>query len=204
MALTRRQKQVFDYIREFISANGYSPSLEEIGRHFGLSSVATVHKHVTNLVRKGLLRRSWNQNRSIEVVDDSEAPRAVDVPLLGRIPAGKPAEVVGGAADMRESISIPAWLVGAGRTYALKVAGDSMVDEQIRDGDYIVIEERRSADNGQLVVAMIHGEDVTLKKFYQDGDSVRLQPANRRYEPIVVPADRLEVRGVVRGILRKC
>ncbi len=203
MALTRRQKQIFDYIREFIAANGYSPSLEEIGRHFGLSSVATVHKHVTNLVRKGLLRRSWNQNRSIEIVDDTEAPRAVDVPLLGRIPAGKPTDAADVASD-RECISIPAWLVGAGRTYALKVTGDSMVDEQIRDGDYVVIEERRSADNGQLVVAMIHGEDVTLKKFYQDGETVRLQPANRRYEPILVPADRLEVRGVVRGILRKC
>lgn len=200
MALTRRQKQIFDFIREFIGANGYSPSLEEIGRHFGLSSVATVHKHVTNLVRKGLLRRSWNQNRSIEIVDDDQAPRAVDVPLLGRIPAGRPAEVV----EERETVSIPSWLVGAGRTYALKVAGDSMVDEQIRDGDYVVIEERRSADNGQLVVALIHGEDVTLKKFYQEGETVRLQPANRRYEPILLPADRLEVRGVVRGILRKC
>lgn len=201
MALTRRQKQIFDFIREFIGANGYSPSLEEIGRHFGLSSVATVHKHVTNLVRKGLLRRSWNQNRSIEVVEDEQAPRAVDVPLLGRIPAGRPSDA---ADEERETISVPSWLVGIGRTYALKVSGDSMVDEQIRDGDLVVIEERRSADDGQLVVALIHGEDVTLKKFYQQGDTVRLQPANRRYEQILVPADRLEVRGVVRGVLRKC
>ncbi len=200
MALTRRQKQIFDYINEFIAANGYSPSLEEIGRHFGLSSVATVHKHVTNLVRKGLLRRSWNQNRSIEVVNDEQAPRAVDIPLLGRIPAGKPVE----AHEERETLAIPSWLVGAGRTYALKVAGDSMIDEQIRDGDYVVIEERRSAENGQLVVAMIHGEDVTLKKFYAEGETVRLQPANRAYEPLLVPADRLEVRGIVRGVVRKC
>lgn len=200
MALTRRQKQIFDYIKEFIVANGYSPSLEEIGRHFGLSSVATVHKHVTNLVRKGLLRRSWNQNRSIEVVDEEQAPRAVDIPLLGHIPAGRPVD----AGTDRESLSVPSWMVGAGRTYALKVAGDSMVDEHIRDGDYVIVEERRSADDGQLVLALIHGEDVTLKKLYAEGEQVRLQPANRRFDPVVVPADRLEVRGIVRGVVRKC
>ncbi len=200
MALTRRQKQIFDFIQEFIGTNGYSPSLEEIGKHFGLSSVATVHKHVTNLVRKGLLRRSWNQNRSIEIVKEDQAPRAVDVPLVGRIPAGRPTDTE----EEHETLAIPSWLVGSGRTYALKVFGDSMIDEQIRDGDYVVIEERRSAENGQLVVAMIHGEDVTLKKFYDDGDHVRLQPANRKYDPLIIPSDRVEVRGVVRGVVRKC
>ncbi len=200
MALTRRQKQIYDYIREFIADRGYSPSLEEIGRHFSLSSVATVHKHVTNLVRKGLLRRSWNQNRSIEVVADEQAPRAVDIPLLGRIPAGKPSEAI----EQNETLSVPSWLVGRGRTYALRIAGDSMVDEQINDGDYVIIEERRSAENGQLVVAILHGEDATLKKLQLHGDTVRLLPANHRYEPIEAPADRIEVRGVVRGVLRRC
>ena len=200
MALTKRQKQIYDYINQFIGEFGYSPSLEEVGRHFGLSSVATVHKHVTNLVRKGLLRRSWNQNRSIEVVSEDQAPRAVDIPLLGLIPAGRPIEAI----EQRESLAVPSWLVGVGRTYALKVRGDSMIDEQIRDGDYVVVEERRSAENGQLVVAMVHGEDVTLKKFYLEGSMVRLQPANRDYEPLMVPADGMEIKGVVRGVVRKC
>lgn len=200
MALTRRQKQLYDFIQEFIAHKGYSPSLEEIGQNFGLSSVATVHKHVTNLVRKGLLRRTWNQNRSLEVVRDDDAPRAVELPLLGRIAAGQPHEAV----EDREAVTVPSWLVGSGRTYALKVEGDSMIEEQIRDGDYVIIEERRSAENGQIVVAMIHGDEATLKKFYRDGGTVRLQPANRRYEPILVPADRVEVRGVVRGVIRKC
>lgn len=201
MALTRRQKQIFDFIHEFISTNGYSPSLEEIGRNFNLSSVATVHKHVTNLVRKGLLRRSWNQNRSIEIVDEDQAPRAVDVPLLGRIPAGPPEETLG---TMRETLSIPSWLVGTGRTYALLVCGDSMHDEAIRDGDYVVIEERRSAENGQLVVAMVQGENVTLKKFFDEGDGVRLQAAQAGFRPMHLAAEQLEIRGVVRGVVRKC
>lgn len=200
MALTRRQKQIYDYINDFIEKNGYSPSLEEVGRHFGLSSVATVHKHVTNLVRKGLLRRSWNQNRSIEVVREDNAPRAVEIPLMGRIAAGKPVEVV----EQREALSVPSWMVGQGRTYALRVDGDSMVDEQIRDSDFVIIEERRSAEDGQIVVALVHGEEATLKKFYSEGNSVRLQPANSGYEALVVPTDRVEVRGVVRGVIRRC
>ncbi|UCF69486.1 MAG: transcriptional repressor LexA [Acidobacteriota bacterium] len=200
MALTRRQKQIYDFVRQFIDANGYSPSLEEIGRHFGLSSVATVHKHVTNLVRKGLLRRSWNQNRSIEVVQPDHAPRAVEIPLMGRIAAGRPVE----AGEARDALAVPSWLVGHGRTYALQVEGDSMADEQIRDGDYVIIEERRSAEPGQIVVAMVHGDDVTLKKFYPDGERVRLQPANRRFEPLLVPTERVEIRGVVRGVVRRC
>lgn len=200
MALTKRQKQIYDFIQSFIGEKGYSPSLEEIGQHFALSSVATVHKHVTNLVRKGLLRRSWNQNRSLEVVDDSHAPRAVEIPLLGRIPAGQPIEAI----EDREALTVPAWLVGHGRTYALKVIGDSMIEEQIRDGDFVVIEERRSAENGQIVVALVHGEDATLKKFYRDGETVRLQPANPQFQPILVPADRVEIRGTVRGVLRRC
>lgn len=200
MALTRRQKQIYDYINDFIDQHGYSPSLEEVGRHFGLSSVATVHKHVTNLVRKGLLRRSWNQNRSIEVVRDDEAPRAVEIPLIGSIAAGKPLEAI----EQNEQLTVPSWMVGQGRTYALKVEGNSMIEEQIRDSDYVIIEERRSADNGQIVVAMVHGEDATLKKLYREKEQVRLQPANPDYEPMLIPADRVEVRGVVKGIIRRC
>lgn len=200
MALTRRQREIFDFVREFIGRNGYSPSLEEIGRHFNLSSVATVHKHVTNLVRKGLLRRSWNQNRSIEIVDDERAPRAVEVPMIGTIPAGTPHH----ADHTLEAISIPSWLVGSGRTFVLKVSGDSMGGEHVQDGDFVIVEERRSAEAGQLVVAMIRGENLTLRKYYPEADMTRLESGGAPYEPIVLPTDRVEVRGVVRGVIRKC
>ncbi len=200
MALTRRQKQVFDFIGEFIGAHGYSPSLEEIGQHFGLSSVATVHKHVTNLVRKGLLRRSWNQNRSIEVVREDDAPRAVEIPLTGRIRSGKPFESAGD----REVLTVPSWLVGAGRTYALRVEDSTLEAEALKAGDFAIIEERRAADNGQLVLALVHGEDVALKKYFGDGPMVRLHQVGLVAEPSIVSADRVEIRGVVRAILRKC
>ena len=199
MALTRRQKQIFDYIQEFIERNGYSPSLEEIGQHFGLSSVATVHKHVTNLVRKGLLRRSWNQNRSIEVVKDDEAPRAVEIPLLGVVAGTQPLESL----ENREGLTVPSWLVGHGRTYALRVTGDQMRPEQIRDGDYVVIEERRHAEDGQLAIALVHGRDAFLARVRREGELLQLQPADGS-APMGFPAERLEVRGVVRGVLRRC
>ena len=200
MALTRRQKQIFDYIAEFIERNGYSPSLEEIGQHFGLSSVATVHKHVTNLVRKGLLRRSWNQNRSIEVVREDDAPRAVEIPLLGRIHEGRPAE---GAIDPA-MLSVPSWMVGQGRTYALRVEDASLEPEAVRAGDLVIIEDRRSSENGQLVVAQVHGEETRIRKYFQDGSEVRLHPIGPTAEPIVLPQERVELRGVVRSVLRKC
>ncbi len=200
MALTRRQKQIFDFINEFIERNGYSPSLEEIGQHFGLSSVATVHKHVTNLVRKGLLRRSWNQNRSIEVVKDDEAPRAVEIPLMGRIVDGRPLE----SNEDRQALTVPSWLVGHGRTYALRVDGSALMHEHVCDGDFVVIEERRSAEDGQLVIALVHGEDAMVRKFYRDGAMTRLVAATGPAEPQILPPERVEVRGVVRGVLRKC
>ncbi|MBP7147502.1 MAG: transcriptional repressor LexA [Acidobacteria bacterium] len=200
MALTRRQKQIYDFINDFIAQKGYSPSLEEIGRHFGLSSVATVHKHVTNLVRKGLLRRVWNQNRSLEVIRDEEAPRAVEVPLIGPVAAGMPTDIE----THREILAVPSWMVGQGRTYAICVEGDSMLGEQIRDGDFVIVEERRSADDGQIVVALIHGESATLKKYYREGEMVRLQPANPDQEPLVIPLDKVEIKGVARGVIRRC
>ncbi len=199
MALTRRQKQILDFIREFIETKGYSPSLEEIGRHFNLSSVATVHKHVTNLVRKGLLRRTWNQNRSLEVVSEDEAPRAVVVPLVGRVHADRPIE----AMEFPEHVEIPAWLMGRGHTYALLVVGDAMIDEQVRDGDWLIVEERRHAESGQLAVTVVHGEDATIRKFYQEGETVRLVPPNRAFETVIQPVERVEVRGIVRGVIRR-
>jgi repressor LexA len=199
MALTRRQREVLDVIRDFIATQGYSPSLEEIGSRLGLSSVATVHKHVTHLVDKGLVRRVWNQNRSIELAEGAGG-RALDLPLVGTIAAGAPIEAVPTA----ETITVPADMVaGRGRTFVLKIQGDSMTGEHIREGDYVVIEERQTARDGETVVALVDGSDATLKRFFRDGATVRLQPSHPTMQPIVVPADRVQVQGVVVGLIRR-
>jgi repressor LexA len=158
MALTRRQREIYDFVREFIHARGYSPSLEEIGEKFGLASVATVHKHVQHLVEKGWLRKSWNRSRSVEPVE-------------------------------RES-------------FVLRVRGDSMIDEQIRDGDHVVVERRHEARNGETVVARVRGTETTLKKFFRRGGKVVLEPANQALRPIELPAADVEIEGIVRGLLR--
>ena len=200
MALTRRQRQVLDVIRGFIDQNGYSPSLEEIGGTLGLSSVATVHKHVSHLVEKGYVRRVWNQNRSIELAGESDRSGALQLPLMGTIAAGRPLEAVQGV----ETLAVPSEMVaGRGRTFVLKIQGESMIDEQIRDGDYVVIEERNVASDGETVVALVDGSDATLKRFYRDGPTVRLQPANATMEPLVFPSERVHVQGVVVGLIRR-
>ena len=199
MALTRRQREVLDVIQGFIETNGYSPSLEEIGGTLGLSSVATVHKHVTHLVEKGLVRRVWNQNRSIELVREEDG-RALDLPLVGTIAAGYPLEAVPTA----ETVTVPADMVaGRGRTFVLKIQGESMIDEQIREGDYVVIEARQVARDGETVVALVDGTDATLKRLYREGATVRLQPSHPTMSPIVLAADRVTVQGVVVGLIRK-
>jgi repressor LexA len=199
MALTRRQREVLNVIQEFIDANGYSPSLEEIGGSLGLSSVATVHKHVTHLVEKGLVRRVWNQNRSIDLVRE-ENGKAFDLPLVGTIAAGLPLEAV----PTTETLTVPADMVfGRGRTFVLKIQGESMIGEQIREGDYVVIEERQLARDGETVVALVDGTDATLKRFYREGATVRLQPSHPTMAPIVLSADRVQVQGVVVGLIRK-
>jgi len=199
MALTRRQREIYDFIRDFVAEHGYSPSLEEIGAHFRLSSVATVHKHVQHLVDKRLLRKAWNRSRSIEPVEQAEAG-LVSLPLLGTVAAGAPIEAV----EVPETIDVPRDLVSRrGDSFVLRVAGDSMIEDQIRDGDFVVVESRPEARDGETVVALVHGSDVTLKRLYRDGAKVRLQPANAALAPIVVPAEAVEVRGVVRGLIRR-
>ncbi len=199
MALTRRQRQILDFIRDFVAERGYSPSLEEIGAHFRLSSVATVHKHVQHLVDKGQLRKAWNRARSVEPVEPVESG-LVDLPIAGVVAAGAPIEAIEGD----ETIAVPRELAGRrGETYVLRVRGDSMIDEQIRDGDYVVVERRPEVRDGQTVVALIEGRDATLKKFYRRGARVRLVPANAAMRPIEVPAQDVELRGVVRGLLRR-
>ena len=197
--LTKRQREILDYLNDFIQQHGYAPSLEEIGRRFGLSSLATVHKHLTNLQEKGFIRRSWNRSRSVELVPVKASGRAVELPLLGYVAAGKPIEAVTG----NESISVPEDLVGKKDTYVLRVRGDSMIDEHIRDGDFVIVEDRKVADNGEMVIALLGGSDVTLKKFYRENGHVRLQPANPSMKPLVVRADEVVVQGVVIGVMRK-
>jgi repressor LexA len=198
--LTKRQREILDFLNEFIQQHGYAPSLEEIGRRFSLSSLATVHKHLTNLQDKGFIRRAWNRSRSVELMPSRGAGRAVEVPMLGFVAAGAPIEAVAGS----ESIAIPESLVSGKRdTYVLRVKGDSMIDEQIRDGDWVVIEDRKSADNGDMVIALVGGQDATLKKFYKEDGRVRLQPANSALQPIFVHPDAVQIQGVVVGVMRK-
>jgi len=198
-ALTRRQREVLDVIRDFIDRKNYSPSLGEIGVALGLSSVATVHKHVSHLVQKGYVRRSWNQNRSIELVAP-EGAGVARVPLAGTIAAGSPLDAV----PTSETISVPVELVRDARsTYVLRVQGESMIDEQIRDGDFVVVERREVAAAGDTVVALIDESEATLKRYYPEGPTVRLQPANESIDPILVASERLRIQGVVVGVIRK-
>jgi repressor LexA len=197
--LTKRQREILDYLQEFIQQHGYAPSLEEIGRRFGLSSLATVHKHLTNLQDKGFIRRSWNRSRSVELLPARLGLRAVEVPLLGFVAAGAPIEAVATS----ETIAVPEDLVGRRETYVLRVKGDSMIDEQIRDGDFVIVEDRHTAENGEMVIALVSGTDVTLKKFYRDNGRVRLQPANPTMQPIMLDPTAVQVQGVVVGVMRK-
>jgi repressor LexA len=197
--LTKRQREILDYLNEFIQAHGYAPSLEEVGKRFGLSSLATVHKHLTNLQQKGFIKRTWNRSRSVEVMPSRVVGRSIELPLLGYVAAGVPIEAV----VSNETIDVPESLAGNRETYVLRVRGDSMIDEQIRDGDWVIVEDRKTAENGETVVALLSGSDVTLKKFYRENGQIRLQPANPTIDPIVVPASQVQVQGVVIGVMRK-
>lgn len=200
MALTRRQREIYDYVKAFVAKEGYSPSLEEIGAHFGLRSVATVHKHVQHLVEKGLLRKAWNRSRSVEPVDEPETgSEMVSLPLLGVVAAGMPIEAI----EDNERIEIPPDMAGRpGERFVLRVKGESMIEDMIADGDLVIVESRNEARNGETVVAIVDGSDATLKRFFQKGDTIHLEPANSSMEPIVVPAQDVEIRGVLRGLLR--
>jgi repressor LexA len=199
VALTRRQREIYDFIRDFVAERGYSPSLEEIGAAFGLSSVATVHKHVQHLVEKGFLRKAWNRSRSVEPVE-ARSPGLTSLPLVGVVAAGAPIEAIEGD----DRIEVPSALVPKGApSFVLRVQGESMIDEQIRDGDYVVVQSRPEARDGETVVALIRGQEATLKRLYRRGSRVRLVPANSAMQPIEVPAREVEIRGVVRGLLRR-
>ena len=204
MALTRRQKQVYDFLAGFVEEHGYSPSFEEIGE--GLSSLATVHKHVSNLEQKGLLKRDYNRSRSIDLLKPRGRMRQMmsaptpdlTLPLMGRIAAGRPVE----ALENPESISL-ADFTRSKDVYVLQVTGESMQDEHIVDGDYVLVEKTNVSRDGEIVVALVNGSDATLKRIFTEGDKIRLQPSNATMKPIVVPAATVQIQGRVIGVLRK-
>jgi repressor LexA len=198
MHLTRRQKEIYDFLRAYLEREGYAPSLEEIGAHFRLSSVATVHKHVQNLVEKGLLRKTWNRSRSIELIPP-EPQGAREIPLLGTVAAGHPIEAIA----TPDTIAVPLEIAGRRECFALRVRGDSMIDDHIVDGDVVVLEARKTPRDGETVVALIDREEATLKRFYLDGGKVKLVAANQALAPFEYPAERVEVQGVVIGLVRR-
>jgi len=199
MSLTPRQRQILEFITRFLEKHGYAPSLVEIGAAFGLSSPATVHKHLSALEARGRIRRSRGRRRFVELVPDEGRSREVVLPVLGTVAAGRPIEAV----EERETLAVPAFMVRREKSYVLRVAGDSMIDEQIRDGDYIVVEGRTEASDGETVVALLEDREVSLKKFYREKGNVRLQPANPRMPPLVVPGKSVKIQGVVTGLLRR-
>lgn len=200
MPLTKRQKEILDHIQVFIEDHGYAPSFEEIAAHFGYSSLATVHEHLSNLERKGYIRKAYNESRSIELISEQSTVSAVELPLLGAVAAGLPIEAI----DQHESVAVPADMLRRGENYVLRVEGDSMIDEQIRDGDYIVVNQQNTARDGEMVVALVGGDSATVKKFYREpGGRIRLQPANAMMSPIIEDAHNVQVQGIVVGVIRK-
>lgn len=209
MALTKRQKEFLDFLSGFLEKRGYSPSYEEIAEGLGLASLATVHKHIQSLQSKQYLTRGFNQSRSLEIAPKyyeeqrrhRQLPAAarVEVPLWGRIAAGQPVEAIAG----EDTLNF-ADFAGDPGTFALKVRGDSMIEDHICDGDYVLIEKAASARNGDIVVALVDGVETTLKRFYDEpGDQVRLQPANASMQPIYVPKSSVAIQGKLLAVLRK-
>jgi repressor LexA len=206
MAVTKRQKQVLDFVAHFIEENGYSPSYEEIARGLNLASLATVHKHISTLETKQYLKRGFNQSRSLDLgpkyIQEQRKHRqdtSLEVPLLGRIAAGAPVEAV----EQRETVRFGDFL-GNPDVFALEVRGDSMIEDHICSGDLVLVEKASQAKDGDIVVALIEGAQTTLKRFYKEpGDRVRLQPANSSLQPIYVAAKDLEIQGRLLAVLRK-
>jgi repressor LexA len=196
--LTRRQKDVLDFVSRHIDRHGVAPTLHEIGRHLKLSSVATVHKHLRKLEEKGAVRRLNHQSRALAVVPSPERAAGARIPLLGTVAAGTPIEPI----EVPGTIAVPEELLGRGETFALRVRGDSMIDDGIHDGDVVIVEARRDAPDGATVVAVVHGE-ATVKRLYRRRGRVHLVPANERLQPIVARGEDVEIRGVVVALLRR-
>jgi len=207
MALTKRQKQVLDFIAGFVDQHGYSPSYEELAEGLNLASLATVHKHIEALESKHYLKRSFNHSRSLEVTpkyfEEQQLYRSAgegrsEVPLLGRIAAGTPVEAIAG----QDTLAFGDF-AGDPNTYALQVRGESMIDDHICDGDYVLVEKTGSVRSGEIVVALVDGMETTLKRFFDEGETIRLQPANSSMEPIRVPKRSVQIQGRLLAVLRK-
>ncbi len=208
MALTKRQKEFLDFLAGFLEKRGYSPSYEEIAEGLNLASLATVHKHIMALEAKHYVKRGFNQSRSLEIAPKyyeeqrqhrQQTPRIFEMPLLGRIAAGSPVEAIAGQDTLNFSD-----FAGDSNTYALQVRGESMIEDHICDGDYVLVERATEARDGDIVVALVDGMETTLKRFYDEpGDRVRLQPANSTMEPIYVPKGAVAIQGKVLAVLRK-
>ncbi|HTA72105.1 MAG TPA: transcriptional repressor LexA [Bryobacteraceae bacterium] len=207
MALTKRQKDVLDFIADFVEENGYSPSYEELAQGLKLASLATVHKHIQALESRNYLRRLFNQSRSLEVSPkyvqerrrSRQTTRAAEVPLAGRIAAGSPVEAIEGQDTLQF-----ADFAGKGDTFALQVTGESMIEDHILSGDYVLVERTQQAKDGEIVVALVDGRETTLKRLYHDPDGrIRLQPANSSMQPIIVEGANVQVQGRVLAVLRK-
>jgi repressor LexA len=201
MPLTRRQRQILDYLKSYIEDHQYAPSFEEIAAHFSFSSLATVHEHLTNLERKGFINRSHNESRSIELIPEQGQAGATELPLLGQVAAGEPIE----ALSTPETIAVPNTLIPRrSSSYVLQVRGESMIEEHIQDGDYVVVNNRNAADNGEMVIALIDGTSATLKRYYREpGGWIRLQPSNDKVAPIRARENDVLIQGIVVGVLRK-
>jgi repressor LexA len=200
MLITARQRRVLDYIRHYFEVNQEAPTIAEIGKEFGMTSSASAHHVVSILERQGLIRRIPNVSRGIELVEETTSAEKYEIPLLGVVAAGAPIEAV----LNYETVCIPRDMMREGRMFALRVRGDSMIDEQIRNHDLIILQSRQTAENGQTVVALIDGNDATVKRFYGSRNQVRLEPANPNYKPIVIrPPERVQIQGVVVGVIRK-
>ena len=215
MALTRRQKEVLDFIAKFVQDNGYSPSYEEIAQGLQLASLATVHKHLQALEAKAYLRRGFNQSRSVEIADKffeeqrkirsfpspseiAQSNAGMEVPLLGRIAAGSPVETYQNDAAINFKD-----FAGDQETYALQVRGESMIEDHICDGDFVLVNKTNAVRDGDIVVALVDGAETTLKRFYREGDQARLQPANAQMAPIRKPLASVQIQGKVLAVLRK-
>ena len=201
MPLTKRQSEILVYLQEHIRAHGYAPSFEEIAENFSFQSLATVHEHLTNLEKKGYIHRTHNESRAIEVLPPKGTTGATEIPLLGRVAAGTPIESIMSG----ETLAVPDTLLPRrGPNYALKVQGESMIDEHIMDGDFVVVNGKQTADNGDMVIALLNGSEATVKRFYREpGGWVRLQPANATMQPMRFQERDVLIQGTVVGVIRK-
>jgi repressor LexA len=202
MAVTARQRQVYEFIRRYLEARNQPPTIAEIGKQFQMTSSASVHSILSVLEREGLIKRIPNVSRGIELVklpsQESDSDE-YEIPLLGLVAAGQPIEAI----LAHETVSAPKNMIGRGRMFALRVRGDSMIEENIQNNDIIIVSSQETAENGQMVVALIDGNYATVKKFYREPDFIRLEPANPQFKPIFIKTPgRLQLQGVVRGLIR--